>query len=335
MSRSIAAALVVATITAEVTKLSTFDGAKGTTWSWRDTNDPVMGGASTSTFVIDKDQKIGIFNGTCAIVPSLNAPGFCKTTATGLTPFPDVAADIDGTMQLRVRSTTPNYKGYKIAFAAKDVPHTSIFGGGSFKAEFFLEDNEDWQIVKIPFNKFSYDWSGYTGRCDTKDPSGQQHECCDTNPKVCPTPKYLSTITSTEVWSEGVEGDFHIEIDWIGTEGASASAPVKDTVCTGGEYCCPDAKACLKPTLHSCKNNPTACPKETVCCPLTKQCVYPGKPCETPCDQGSYCCPDALHCLTPTNPGVICADDSSCMKGEVCCPLIKECVKVGDACTPP
>lgn len=48
-----------------------------------------------------------------------------------------------------------------------------------------------------------------------------------------------------------------------------------------------------------------------------------------------YCCPDAKHCLTPTNPGVFCADDASCTRDEVCCPLTKLCVKVGEVCTPP
>ena len=78
---------------------------------------------------------------------------------------------IEGYMELSVRSTTPGFKGYKIAFAAKNVPRTSIFGGGSFKAGFNLTDaasSNDFQIVKVPFKEFSYDWSPFTGRCDTK-----------------------------------------------------------------------------------------------------------------------------------------------------------------------
>jgi hypothetical protein len=58
---------------AALTKIASFDGATGTTFQWRDLNDPVMGGRSTSTFHVD--QSVGIFNGTCAIVPSLKAPG--------------------------------------------------------------------------------------------------------------------------------------------------------------------------------------------------------------------------------------------------------------------
>ena len=35
-------------------------------------------------------------------------------------------------------TSSPEYKGYKIDWAATGVPRTSQFGGGSFKAEFQL-----------------------------------------------------------------------------------------------------------------------------------------------------------------------------------------------------
>jgi len=206
--------------TATLTKLVTFDGADGTTFKWQDMNDPVMGGRSQSTFSVNK--KVGVFNGTCAIVPSLKAPGFCKvTTASGFlrhNKFADVSSHIDGHMELRVRSRTPSFAGFRVAFGAKDCPSTSRYGGGSFKSGFNLIDSDDFQVVKVPFTYFSYDWSGFTGRCDTKDPNGQQHHCCDdaANKKYCPTTAFLSTITDVEVWAEGAEGDFHLEIDYIG-----------------------------------------------------------------------------------------------------------------------
>ena len=101
---------------------------------------------------------------------------------------------------------------------------TTSSGGGSFKAGFNLTTQanaDDFQIVKVPFSEFSYDWSPFTGRCDTKDPTGQQHHCCSAkdNHKYCPTAEYLSTITDVEIWAEGAEGDFHIEIDYIGASG--------------------------------------------------------------------------------------------------------------------
>lgn len=203
-------------------KLATFDGAQGTTASWKVLNDPVMGGGSTSTFKITADNK-GVFNGTCAIVGFLDAPGFAKIS--GSAEF----ADISGydSIALRVKSSTPEYRGFKVAFAAPGIPHTSRnHGEASYKAGFNLTGG-DWQVVEVPLTQFSYDWSDYTGRCDTKDPTrflseGKQHYCCSNSglqpskPEVCVDSRFLSSINNLEVWAEGVEGDFNIEIDWIG-----------------------------------------------------------------------------------------------------------------------
>lgn len=212
-------------------KLATFDGDAQTTASWKNQNDPVMGGASTSTF----DASTGKFEGNCAIVGFLKAPGFAKIV--GRKAFSDIT-EFD-TLTLRVKSTTPAYKGFKLAFAAPGIPKTSVFGGGSYKADFALTaDTTDWQIVKVPLTQFSYDWSGYTGRCDSKDPSSfgrpaQQHFCCDksggspSKSDVCVDSKFLSQISDLEVWAEGVEGKFSIEIDYIG---ATSSATLKGAV---------------------------------------------------------------------------------------------------------
>merc|ERR1711865_1099198 len=94
------------------------------------------------------------------------------------------------------------------------------------------------------------------------------------------------------------------------------------------------------PRLCARPLNPDACGTGEVCCPLTKICVIPGADCKTPCaDAGTFCCPDAKHCLTPVKAkaGLFCDPNvkTSCATGEVCCPLIKECVTVGAACTAP
>ena len=221
MSKLLAATALTFTLaTATLTKLATFDTAPSTTYHWSDLNDPVMGGKSTSTFAIDTANKIGVFNGTCALIPFLHAPGFAKITTSGSSnTFADISSYLNGFLELRVRSSKPQYGGYRVAFAAKNVPRTSMYGGGSFKAGFNLTDSTDFQIVKVPFNTFSYDWSGFTGRCDTKDPNGKQHHCCN-NDKYCPTKGFLSTITDLEVWAEGAQGDFQLDIDYIGADDA-------------------------------------------------------------------------------------------------------------------
>jgi hypothetical protein len=71
------------------------------------------------------------------------------------------------------------------------------------------------QVVSVPFNHFSYDWSDYTGACTTKDPTGVQHYCCDQKPEVCPQAANLAEITNIAVWGEGAQGDLHLEIAWI------------------------------------------------------------------------------------------------------------------------
>jgi len=120
---------------------------------------------------------------------------------------------------------------------------------------------------------FSYDWSGFTGACNTKDPArglDQQHYCCPASgltpskPDVCASAKYvfivvlivalsvtaltpsfhtcskllnasismsylltsmllflfvcfryLKEVTDVELWAEGVNGTFHIEVSSI------------------------------------------------------------------------------------------------------------------------
>jgi hypothetical protein len=37
-----------------------------------------MGGISESKFYIDHANRVGVWNGQVRIVPSLQAPGFCK-----------------------------------------------------------------------------------------------------------------------------------------------------------------------------------------------------------------------------------------------------------------
>jgi len=216
---------LIASACAADLKLATFDGS-ATRATWNVGNDPVMGGASTSTFKVSAD-KTGLFNGTCAIVGYLRAPGFAKLT--GSAQF----ADITGydNIALRVRSSTAAYQGFKLGFSAPGIPKSSMFGFASYKAGFNLSGS-GWQIVEVPLTQFSRDWSSFTGRCDTKDPFfGAQHYCCSksgaqpSKPDVCVEDKFLSAINTLEVWAEGVKGDFNIEIDWIGAT-KSASLPV-------------------------------------------------------------------------------------------------------------
>merc|ERR1712224_670647 len=106
-----------------------------------------MGGMSVGTFHVNSAGHYGVFNGTCAIVPKLKAPGFIKASTGGWLDakhqFPDVSQMLNGSIKLTVRSSNPSYEGFKLD------PEVSL---------------EDWQEVSVPFNKFSSDWSDFTGR---------------------------------------------------------------------------------------------------------------------------------------------------------------------------
>lgn len=204
--------------------LASFGGAPATTRTWRDMNDPVMGGASHSTFALDAAVGLGTFSGRCAIVRFLHAPGFCKIeTSGGAFAFAAGGAYLGGALHLTLRSSTPSYAGFKVAFTASGMGSGGIFGAllsgrhsaPSFKADVRLPAAAASGLVtvRVPFAAFSSDWSEYTGNCDTRDPSGTQHSCCSTRtPSVCPTAEHLRTIDGLQVWAEGVEGNFHLEL---------------------------------------------------------------------------------------------------------------------------
>jgi len=232
------------------------------------------------------------FVGSCKIVPFLKAPGFCKVGTESYfhtDKFADISSYIDGTINLKVKSTTPKYAGFRIAFGAKDIPRKT-HGPGSFKSGFTLKDTEDWQTVSIPFSSFSYDWSEFTGRCDTKDPTGVQHHCCGTgeDAKYCPNAENLKEIDFLEIWSEGIEGDYSLEIASI-SAATSKNEPLP-TQSRCQELCpkcdAPDCEcndACWPGSdLNTTSDKTCECFAELPFCKAGEEPVYtPGKKCPT------------------------------------------------------
>ena len=159
---------------------------------------------------------MGLFQGTCAIVSFLHAPGFCKiSTVSGQ--FADASAWINGGLHLTLKSSTPAYAGFKVDFTSDNMPVPQGFRHGypAFKAAFTLpaEARGEFVTVRVPFSDFSVDTSEYTGRCDTTDPNGLHHHCCSAaHPEVCPMPDHLRSLRGMQLWAEGVEGAFELEI---------------------------------------------------------------------------------------------------------------------------
>ena len=197
-------------------QLASFGQSSGI--SWRVTNDPVMGGRSRSSLAVSSSSST--FSGTCAIVPFLRAPGFCKMTATGS--FADASPFFHGgALHVTLRSSTPTYAGFKLDFQAAGMHRHpgQRHGTPAFKAALSLPSAApagELVTVRVPWDNFSSDHSEYTGRCDTKDPGGLQHHCCSAaHPENCPTAANLASIVGMSVWAEGVEGNFDLELHSI------------------------------------------------------------------------------------------------------------------------
>lgn len=209
---------VVAAPLAPAVVLATFDASGSTARTWRVMNDPVMGGRSHSSY--SAESGVGRFAGTCEIVPFLHAPGFCKISTARGGSYANASAFADGALHLTLRSPTPAYTGFKVAFTAQHMPDTRRGHGHhsspSFKADFAAPPAaaDGFVTVKVPFDTFSVDWSEFTGRCDTTDPhGGPTHVCCSAaHPEVCPHAHHLEQITGFSVWAEGVEGAFDVEL---------------------------------------------------------------------------------------------------------------------------
>jgi len=217
MLRALVVLLVAASVAAEESLrtgkvLISFPGAK-----WVENNDPIMGGQSHGNWSVLGD--FGRFQGTVKNVSFLHAPGFCR--AVTISPMmKDASAYAVGGLKLTVRTQTPNYKGFKLSFGTLGAPkhHGGHEIQGSFKTSFGVPASSggEWQTVFLKFDKFSADWSDYTGECSTKDPDGYQHQCCsEDHLEVCPNEKRLRGINSFNIWAEGSEGDFQLDVKEI------------------------------------------------------------------------------------------------------------------------
>jgi len=182
-------------------ELVTFDDQDTSTFKWKLVNDPVMGGVSNSTWVINKQDQIAHWVGDCKIVPSLQAPGFCNAETSGSykTRFNDARGFKFISILIRSRVS---YNGMKVSFAANTINPQF----GCYKADFNVTSNGGWQIVHISLDRFSKEWSPSTG---------EPTKTCASHPEVCPTDSDLAKIQQVGFWMEGAEGHFDVDIKWV------------------------------------------------------------------------------------------------------------------------
>merc|ERR1712070_354413 len=201
--------------------LVTFDGAKETSFEFKELNDPVMGGKSTGSWSLG--DGFGILDGEVVDVPSLSAPGFIKAAGDGT--FPDISQFADGNLVLSVRSSTPEYAGYRVTLVSGAVSADfACAGGGSlplsrgcYKEKFTVPAGSDFVGVKIPFNTFSDKWSSATGEHTV--------ECADDS-SACLTAAKLAKVRRVEFWGEGANGKLHLEVQSVSAESASGERVV-------------------------------------------------------------------------------------------------------------
>jgi len=227
MWRSIFHLVIVVNAWALETKLVTFDGSPGTTFKFTELNDPVMGGKSTGTWNVNPSGHVGTFDGEVVNVPKLKAPGFIKAAADGK--FADVSSNLAGGLVLMVRSSTPDYQGFRVSFASGTrSPSYACAGGGSipfsrgcFKAKFSVPAGSTFAAVHVPFKSFSDKWSPSTG---------DQTTTCEKDASVCPTAKTLQGIERIEVWAEGANGKIHLEIQSISAASSSHATQARGAI---------------------------------------------------------------------------------------------------------
>jgi hypothetical protein len=178
-----------------------------------------MGGQSYSHVEIDADEGIARFTGKCAIVPSLQAPGFI-TLETGShftekpAKFPDVSSCTAFALELR---TNEAYTGYRFSFGKAHVPGGRFAFG--YKTPLSLDADlppvGEFGTVVLPFDRFSDKWDDATGDIIV--------ECRD-DPSYCPSAKWLARMETMSFWAEGVEGMVDLEIKSIAAIGCAPSA---------------------------------------------------------------------------------------------------------------
>jgi hypothetical protein len=197
--------------------LATFDGLDdASSRKWVQQNDPVMGGKSTGTFTVQ--DSVGIMNGTCALIPSLNAPGFIKTsTVDVLKKFPDASSCAGLALTVRSTSTPANFPGYRVSFGSDSAfKSCGKFFARGFKADFAAPEG-DFGTVKVPFNMFTTCWD---------DATGDAIKTCSDHPEFCPPASRLANLQSLSVWAEGHEGDVKLEIQSIAAYDCASSIVV-------------------------------------------------------------------------------------------------------------
>mmetsp|Transcript_9006 Transcript_9006/g.18392 ORF Transcript_9006/g.18392 Transcript_9006/m.18392 type:complete len:389 (+) Transcript_9006:303-1469(+) len=230
---------------------------------WRSKNDPVMGGQSHATVVLEPEKGIAIFDGDVVDVPFLGAPGFVTMESyydddgsgdsggssgrgsggSEAKKYPDVSTC--QAMRLVLRSATIPYGGYRVSFGTRHVPGNRFaFGykadldlsssselpspslagiGGSSRAEEAQESQESEEEVSRQAELITATIPFANFTVRWDDATGDAIVPCYKNTDYCPDLNTLRDMQTIKIWGEGVAGKVHLEIEQIAAVGCDCS----------------------------------------------------------------------------------------------------------------
>lgn len=191
-----ASALVSSVAGVDIT-LAAFGADDATTRTWKEQNDPVMGGKSTGTFTVS--GEVGTMEGTVADVPALGAPGFINARASAT--YADVSSCEGIAVEVRSTSNPDPYTGYRLSVGNDGSACGKFFARG-YKANFAAPSGK-FETVNIPFDEFTRCWD---------DATGDAIKTCADDPNVCITSDRKQNLQSIAVWAEGKLGDVKLDI---------------------------------------------------------------------------------------------------------------------------
>lgn len=177
--------------------------------TWKEMNDPVMGGRSTGSFRVQ--SGLGVFQGKVVDVPFLQAPGFIQARTTDHRPFPDISTC--SAFKLTLQSHT-DYTGYRFSFGNAHAPGGKMFAYG-YKITLENVPMDGFGDLILPFDEFTDYWDDATG-----DPIVTCHE----DSTFCPTSRALKNVQKLAIWGEGVHGEVSLDLRSISAVGCSSSA---------------------------------------------------------------------------------------------------------------
>jgi hypothetical protein len=203
------------TVPAGNVRLASFNKDDAEFHAWVQKNDPVMGGASRGTFEIV--DNTGVMNGTVALIPSLQAPGFIKTLTNDQKAFADVSSCTGLELTTKSVSTPGDYTGYRVSFGSDSAyMQCGKFFARGFKADFTAGEGE-FKTVQVPFNQFTKCWDDSTGDAI--------HTCAE-DASFCPTSERLADLQTISLWAEGHAADVTLTIQSIDAYGCDANMVV-------------------------------------------------------------------------------------------------------------